>query len=106
MSTPITGLSTSIARAEQAFTGISPAAPPTVSNLLAQVRGLALDAVSLSDPEALNSYQGDVQRLLLRLSDLAPIPDPAEALEIARKASPPPLSLSPLALSTAALLRR
>lgn len=101
-----TGLATSISRADQAFTGVSPVGPPAVSNLLAQVRGLALDSVRISDTASLASQQGDVQRVLVQLSALAPIRSSAEALEIARTAGPPPLSISPLALSTAALLRR
>jgi hypothetical protein len=82
----VPGLQSSIARSSQAFDNTNPPAP--IEPLVAQVRGLALDSVSIaaSDPAALASNQGQIQAALLSLRALSPIRDPNVAAEAARLA--------------------
>jgi hypothetical protein len=84
--TPVSGLQSSIVRSSQAFDNVSPPAP--IESLVAQVRGLALDSVSIaaSDPAALASNQSQIQATLPSLRALSPIRDPNVAAETARAA--------------------
>ncbi len=101
-----TGLQSSIVRSSQAFTGIANATPGSISVLLAQVQGLALDSVNIAsgNPTALAANQDQMQRALLNLRDLAPLRDSSVAMSLAQ-AIHPELVTTPFAHSVAVQLR-
>lgn len=80
----VPGLQSSMVRSSQAFDNTK--APAPIEPLVAQVRGLALDSVSVAagDPAALASNQGQMQAALLSLRALSPIRDPNLAAEAAQ----------------------